>query len=290
MKPAPLAYRAAADAAEAARLLAQYGDEARCLAGGQSLLPLLNMRLVRPGYLIDLGRAADLQELSAGAAQVTVGAAVRQRRVETDPVVRQRLPLLVEALGLVAHPQIRNRGTVVGSLVHNDPAAELPAVALVTDAVLTVRSARSSRTVPAAEFFGPYFSTALAPGELVEAVSFGATPARTGEAVIEFSRRPGDFALAGLACRLTRGDDGGVARACLAAFGAGPVAQRFDALAAQMTGQAAGPSLWREVAAAVAAGVEPEGDLHASAAYRRHLTRLVAERALAAAWQRTGGE
>jgi carbon-monoxide dehydrogenase medium subunit len=241
-------------------ILGEAGEDARVLAGGQSLMPLLAFRLARPALLVDLNRlGAELGGVSAAGGEVRIGALARQREVERSGV----LPLLGEALALVGHPAIRNRGTVVGSVCHADPAAEMGALAIALDGSLEVRSARGSRTVGIDDLLAGPFSTTLQAGELGTALRLR-PPTGWRWTVLEIARRAGDFALAGVVA----GVDAAARRGRLAVFGAGPRAYRVEGPVAALTERA------RDAAA-------PAGDLHGSAGYRRHLVGVVAERALA---------
>jgi carbon-monoxide dehydrogenase medium subunit len=244
--------------------------------------------LAEPTVLVDLNRIGDLPPLSTGTS-LGVGALVRQRQIETDPAVEALVPLLPEAARHIAHPQIRNRGTVVGSLAHNDPAAELPAVALVLDARFELVSSGASRELPAVEFVGSVFSTAAREDEVLIRVSFPAATPETGEALVEMARRPGDFALAGVACHVRR-VDGVVGALRLATFGVGGGAREYPDVTGPVQDVPATPLLWKEIAEALAAGVDPHSDAQVSATFRRHLVRTLAEEAMATAWVRSGGE
>ena len=202
MKPASFKYAAPESVDEALGLLAEHSHDGKVLAGGQSLVPLLNMRLARPHVLIDLNRVAGLDYIREDNGTVAIGAMTRQRTVERSPMVREKLPLLWEAIQFVGHPQIRNRGTVGGSLAHADPSAELPAVAVASGATLVARSPRGERTLNAEEFFVSYLATALEPDELLTEVRFPVHGHR-GTAFLEVSRRHGDYALAGVAAMVT---------------------------------------------------------------------------------------
>nr|WP_055505869.1 FAD binding domain-containing protein [Nonomuraea pusilla] len=271
MKPPPFEYHAPRDLDEALRILA--GVRGKVLAGGQSLIPMLNMRLAAPAHLVDITRVASLDVLERTREGVRVGAAVTHARAEREG----GHPLLTRALRLVAHPVIRNRGTVVGSLVHADPAAELPAVLAVLGG--SVRLARwdgargQVRDVPAHEFFVGPMESAAGPDELAVSAFFPALDERTGHAFHEVARRHGDYALAGVCAVVTLGEDGGVAAARVACVGVGPAP-----VVADLTGAGAGD--WALAAAALSRRVEPEDDIHATAAYRRHLVAVLAERAL----------
>ncbi|MBF8187565.1 FAD binding domain-containing protein [Nonomuraea sp. K274] len=275
MKPPPFEYHAPRDLGEALRTLAEV--RGKVLAGGQSLIPMLNMRLVAPEHLVDINRIESLSALDASPAGVRVGALVRHSEAERSGAH----PLLARALRLVAHPVIRNRGTVVGSLVHADPAAELPAVLAVLGG--TVQVARWSgeaavREVAAREFFVGPMESAVQPGELAVSAFFPATGPRTGVTFEEVARRHGDYALAGVCAVVTLdpGGDAHIAAARVACVGVGPVPVVVD-VGEACAGRA--PD-WGGAARAVQEKTEPEGDIHASAAYRRHLVGVLAERAL----------
>ena len=285
MKPAPFQYYAPRSLEEALALLAEHGYDAKPLAGGQSLVPAMNFRLAQPAVLVDLNGLADLAGVTHGPGGLRVGAMTRQRAVERSPLVAQAAPLLAEALPYIAHPQIRNRGTLGGSLAHNDPAAELPAVAVALDARLRLRRQGGERTVAASDFCLGIFTTALEPDELLVEVEFPALPPRTGVAFEEMARRHGDYALVGCAARLTLAENGTVADGRLVFFsvGDGPV----QAVAAMQTMRGQRPSLeaLRAAAEAVGQDMDPPSDIHASADFRRHLARVLARRALTRAVQ-----
>lgn len=292
MKPPPFRYHAPTTTAEALDALAAAGGDGKVLAGGQSLVPLLNMRLASPAHLVDVSRVAELGGVAVSAAGVRVGAAVTQSAVEHHDAARRACPLLARALGLVAHPVIRNRGTVCGSVAHADPAAELPAVLALLDGVVHVAAAGNGggprrRDVRAGAFFLGPLTSALRPEELVEAVTFPALPAGTGSAFAEVARRHGDYALCGVAA--TVGVSAGrVSGARVALVSVGPVPQVVD-LGEVAGGAAPGPEVWEAAAATVRRAVEPDSDVHASADYRRHLAGVLTRRALAEAAARAGG-
>ncbi|MGH7856247.1 MAG: FAD binding domain-containing protein, partial [Candidatus Binatia bacterium] len=226
MKPAPFEYHSASSLDEAVALLARLGDEAKIIAGGQSLVPLLALRLARPAHLVDLNRIDALSKIDAADGGLVIGAMVRQRAAERSGLVRERCPLLAAALPRIGHPAIRNRGTVGGSLAHADPAAELPAVALALEAKLVARSARGERILPASEFFVGHFTTALEPDECLVEIRFPAWPDGAGCAFEEASRRDGDFAMVGVAALLRVASGGDVADARIALIGVGGTAVR----------------------------------------------------------------
>jgi carbon-monoxide dehydrogenase medium subunit len=289
MKPAPFEYVAPGSLDEAVDALARHGDAAKILAGGQSLVPMLNMRLVRPGVLVTLRRVAALQYVAVDDGAVRIGSMTRQRVVEQDGAARKACPLLGEALGLVGHPVIRNQGTVGGSVAHADPAAELPAVLVALDGAVTLTSKRGRRSVPAREFFLGLLATAAAPDELVTELAFtrvGRPGLRSGWAVEEVSRRHGDFALAGAIAGVTVEPDGRVANARVALFGVEPAPARRTAAEALVTGTRCEAKTVTDAAAAAAQGLDPLEDLHASAAFRVRLAGVLVQRALDRAYRK----
>lgn len=283
MKPAPFAYAAPTGLAEALALVREHGAEGKVLAGGQSLVPLLAMRLARPAVLIDLNRVRQLDYIRNGA-EVRIGAMTRQRTAELSPVVRRRLPLLAEALGYIGHPQIRNRGTIGGTLAHADPSAELPAVLAALGGRVVVQSHRGTRTLGPDEFFVSYLTTALEPDELLVEVRLPVHD-RMGSAFVEVARRHGDYALVGVAALVEMGG-GRVTRARLAFTGVGAVPVRIPELEQMLTGRALDEAAVTEAGRIASARLDPEGDIHASAAYRREVAGVLAERALRLAGDR----
>ncbi len=288
MKPAPFRYAAPRSVGEALALLQEYGPEAKVLAGGQSLVPLLNMRLARPEVLVDINRIGALAYIRRRGDRLHVGALTRQRAVEASAVVRRHLPLLWEAIRFVGHPQIRNRGTVGGSLAHADPAAELPAVVAALDAELVVAGPQGERVLSPEEFFTGYLTTALRPTELLVGVRFPPPADGTGSAFVEVARRHGDFALVGVAAVLQR-RDGAIGQARLAFTGVGPGPVRAREAERLLVGEPATSRLFAEAAREASARLDPPEDIHATAQYRRELAEVLARRALEAAWQRSGG-
>ena len=284
MKPAPFDYLAATSAEEAIAALVQHGDEAKLLAGGQSLVPMLNLRLARPAVLVDINRAAELDYLRETDGRVHIGAIRRQAAVERW--ARERLPLLATALKHVGHLAIRNRGTVVGSVAHADPASELPALLLCLDGDVVARGPRGDRVIPAGALYRAPLTTSVAADELVTEARFTLPRPEAGWGFAEVARRHGDFALVGAAALLWLDGGGRVAGARLAFFGVGSTPTRGTAAETALTGQT--PSTERIVAAAraAAAALAPEGDIHASARYRQDVAAVLAERTLAEAWKR----
>lgn len=280
MKPAPFRYFAPTTLDEALALLVEHGDVAKVLAGGQSLVPMMNFRLVTPTVIIDLNRVTELSYISERDGGLMVGAMTRQRQLERDPLVAARAPLVTETMPFIAHSQIRNRGTFGGSLAHADPAAELPAVATALDAQFKLVSQKGERWVRAADFFLGLFTTVLEPTELLTEITLPAMPPRTGYSFQEVSRRHGDYALAGVACVLTLDDQGACrdARSVCLGLGAQPIDAR--SAAKQIIGAMPSPQAVQAVAEAVDAEIDPSSDIHASADFRRHLARVLTRRAL----------
>jgi carbon-monoxide dehydrogenase medium subunit len=287
MKPAPFEYVAPPSLDEAVAALAGAGDDGKILAGGQSLVPMLALRLARPGVLVDINRLPGLDGLREASGVLEIGALVRQRALERWAA--DRSPLLTSVLHAVAHPPIRNRGTVVGSVVHGDPASELPALLLCLEGAVVARGPRGERTLPADGFYLAPLTTALAADEVATAVRFTLPPSGAGWGFAEVSRRHGDFALVGAVAVLSRNPDGAVARARLAFFGAGGTPVRGAAGERALEGRAPTPALLAEAARAAADGLSPEADLHATADYRRRVAGTLAERVLTAALARCGG-
>jgi CO/xanthine dehydrogenase FAD-binding subunit len=290
VKPAPFLYQAVHSVEEALGALGRHGPEAKPLAGGQSLIPAMNFRLALPAALVDLNPVGELAYVRDDGGTLRIGAMSRQAVVERDPAVRRLAPLLAEALPHVAHAQIRNRGTLGGSVAHADPAAEIPAVLVALDARFALRRPGGTRELPAERFFTGLFATALAPGELLLEIAVPPAAPRTGTAFLELARRHGDYALAGIAASVTLDERGVVrgARIALLGVGEGPVVAQRAAKA--ITGEA--PTDKAIAAAAEAAGakdIDPPGDLHASSAYRRQLVTVLARRALARAVERAQG-
>lgn len=289
MKPAPFAYEAPRSLAEALDLLARHGDAATVLAGGQSLVPLLNFRLARPDLIVDVNGLAELAYARCEDGVVRVGALTRQAEAERSPVVRSGWPLAVAALHHVAHAQIRNRGTFGGSIAHADPAAELPAVLAALDARVHLRSARGVRVLGWEEFFLGPLTTAREPDELLVEVEARAQAPGAGYAFVEFARRHGDFALGGAAV-VVESEAGLVRRAAIALLAAGPTPLRARAAEQALAGHELTGETARAAAAEAVRDLHPTGDLHGSGAYRRGLVETLVRRALLEAAGRAGKE
>jgi len=286
VKPAAFDYLAPREVSDALALLAAYGSEAKVLAGGQSLVPLMNFRLARPAYLVDINRVDALAGIDGRPGQVSIGAIARQRDAAIHALVKEQLPMLAEAIGYIGHVGIQNRGTVCGSLAHADPAAELPVVALALDATVHLQRTGSERSVPAEQFFSGYLTTVLEPDELLIATSFCVPPAGTGWGFTEIARRHGDFALVAVATLLRLDAAGRVASARVALGGVGPVPIRARATEHILVGELPGDDLFRAAAATVGTEIEPTDDIHASSDYRRHLAGVLVRRALTTARSR----
>jgi len=274
LKPPAFTYHRPTTVTEALRTLAEVGPDGKVLAGGQSLVPVLNMRLAAPGHLVDINRLEELSYVRVSDSEVRVGALARHADTERDEAAFAAIPLLRQATAHVAHPAIRNRGTTVGSLAHADPAAELPAVLSLLAGSVVLASSSGRRTVGADDFFIGPLESAVRPDELAVEAVFPRPPARTGTAWLEISRRRGDYALCGVGALVTLDEDRRVvaARACFISVGPTPVLVDLTDAAD-----------WAEAGALAAAALDPEDDIHATAAYRRHLVRVLTARACARA-------
>jgi carbon-monoxide dehydrogenase medium subunit len=287
MKPPPFEYEAPTTVQEVVALLQQHDGEAKILAGGQSLMPLLNMRFARPTALIDLGRLTDLDYIREEGGALAIGAMTTKRSIERSDLVARRQPLLHASTAWIAHPQIRNRGTVGGSMAQADPAAEYPAVALALDAEFVLVGPSGQRTVAASDFFITYLTTALDENEVLTEVRVPVKAERTGWSIQELARRHGDFAMVGAVALLGLGAGGACENARVVLFGVGPTPQRATAVEQALVGQAPSDALFEAAAAKADEGLEDTlSDVHAAADYRRHLARVLTRRALAEAAQR----
>ncbi len=290
MKPAPFRYVAARTVEQALQLKADHGDEARFLAGGQSLVPTMNFRLTQPAVLIDINPLAELAGVKNGAQSLRIGALTRYRTLERDPAVPRHLPLIHEAMPHIAHPQIRNRGTIGGNLAHADPASEMPAIVVALGGRLCAQSVRGERWISAADFFVGALSTALEPDEMLVEVELPTAQPGSGSCFMEVSRRRGDFALIGVACTVRLDDEGrcSEARIGLCNAGDGPVfaAQASESLA----GRQIGAEEIKAAAALVQSAIDPGGSIHASKEFQRHLAGVLTARALTTANQRARHE
>ena len=287
MKAAPFEYARAASLEEACELLRRHGDSAKLLAGGQSLVPMMAMRLVRPAWLIDISEIAALKFVSLEKDAARIGACARQCVVERNDVLASRVPLLRQALSWVGHAQTRSRGTIGGSLAHADPCAELPLVAQVLGARMLLRSAKGTRTLEADKFFSGPMATHARSDECLEEIQWPAWSwRRTGSAFTEISVRHGDFAMVSAAAQIAIDGDGRCVRAAFGLGGAGGTPLAFPRIAARLVGTRLDDAVVKDAAHAAAIETEPGGDLHASAEYRRHLAGVLAARALREARER----
>jgi carbon-monoxide dehydrogenase medium subunit len=287
MKPPRFDYYAPTDIDAALALFAELGEEARYLAGGQSLVPMMNFRVAAPTALIDLNRVAGMSDVGTEAdGGLRLGAMVRTRRIETDPAIAAASPLLAAAAAHVAHVQIRNRGTIGGSIAHADPAAEFPGIVVACDAEIRLRGPDGGRAVPATDFFEGVFATAVGDGELVAEIVFPRWPADRRWAFRELARRDGDFALVGIAAWIDLDADGAVDNCGLAAIGAGDTPRRLPSAEAALKGEIPSPETFTAAAVAAAGDLEPGSDIHASAEYRREVGGVLVERTLREAWER----
>ncbi|HYF96160.1 MAG TPA: xanthine dehydrogenase family protein subunit M [Symbiobacteriaceae bacterium] len=284
MKPAPFSYVRPESLTGALRFLAEHPDEAKPLAGGQSLLPVLNLRLSRIAYLVDITRIPGLAEIeSTGDGGLALGGLVRHRELAASPLVRDRAPLLAQAASLIGHNAIRNRGTLGGSVAHADPAAELPAALVALEATVLIAGADGERECPAGSFFLGLMTTALAPGQLITGVRVPPPVPRSGWAYLECARRHGDFAMVGVAAGIALDQGGSCAAARLVFSGVGDLPHRAQAAEALLKGRVLTSDLLAEAARAAVQPMDPPSDLHASGSYRREVAQVYATRALQSA-------
>ncbi len=289
MKSPPFEYHRAGSAAEAASLLAELGSEARILAGGQSLIPLMNLRLAAPRFLVDITRAEDLDRCGANGAGLSVGAAARQRAVELHADTLTVAPLLADAIANAGQVPVRHQGTVVGSIAHADPSAEMPAAFKAQGGKVTVQGVGGAREIASEDFYEGYFTTALTEGELVTAVTVNSWPDGTGHSFMEFSMTAESWPIA-LAAVLVHTEAEVIDKASVVLGGVAEVPLRRPEAEAILVGSAPGAEIFAEAAEAAAAGIEPLSDSFGSGAYRKKLARVLTRRALAAASERAGGE
>jgi CO/xanthine dehydrogenase FAD-binding subunit len=287
LKPADFQYHRPRKIEEALSLLNEFGEEGKILAGGQSLMPLMNFRLAQPAHVIDINFIEGRGYIRSDKGILKIGCLARQSRLLENSIVRERCPLLVEALTYVGYEQIRNRGTLCGSLAHADPAAELPAVLLALDGFVTVQNLTTKRDVAALDFFKSYLTTTLSSDEMVLEASIPETPPGAGWSFTEFARRFGDFAIVGVAVLLVRDQDQDkIADARIALTGVGCKPWRELSVEQMLVGQKASTDLFGKIGVEVAARIDPGSDIHASKSYRRSLARVLTRRALTDAWSK----
>ena len=284
MKPASFDYHDPTTLDEALELMSRFGDHARPLAGGQSLVPLMNFRLLRPAHIIDLNGVKELNYLKVENGTLSIGATTRQRQLERSPEVAQHWPLLRDATTFIGHIQIRNRGTVGGSLAHAFPSAELPVAMVTLDGSMLIRAKTGQRIVRAEGFFLSYMTTALEPDELLSEMQLPALPANSGWSYQEVSRRHGDFALAGAASLVALDDNGNISYARLTLTGTTPI--RAAEAEQSLLGEKPTDALFKNAAERATENLEQDSDIHASAEYRRCACQALARRALAQASER----
>jgi len=283
LKPADFEYHRPRNIEEVLALLQEFGEEGKVLAGGQSLMPLMNFRLAQPAHIIDINFIDGMDYTRSDKGVLKIGCLARQSHLLDHPIVRARCPLLAEALTYVGYEQIRNRGTLCGSLAHADPAAELPAVLLALDGFVTVGNLTTKREVAARDFFESYLTTSLSSDEMVLEASIPETPPGAGWSFTEFARRFGDFAIVGVAVLLVR-DQEKIADARIALTGVGDKPWREPNVERMLVDQRASTDLFGKIGVEIAARINPGSDIHASESYRRSLARVLTRRALTDAW------
>ena len=287
MKPAPFEYYAPDSIEQAVDLFSQHNGDAKILAGGQSLVPAMNFRVVQPGVLIDLNRVAELSYIREEGNVIRVGSMARERHLEFDSSVEKRTPLLHEAVPFIAHPQIRNRGTIGGSIVHSDPAAELPVLMLALNARLKARNKTGERWIDAQDFFVGMFTTALEADEILVEIELPFMPAHTGWSFMEVAPRAGDYAMMGVAALVTLDESGNCSHAKLVYLNAGEGPIDAKEAAKQLQGESLNDTLIAEAAVTASEKeINPFGNMHASADFQRHLAKVLTKKTLKQAEQR----
>lgn len=286
MKPPPFDYYAADCIEAAVQALTDAGGDGKIIAGGQSLMPMLNFRLLRPSILIDINRIPDLAYVRDNGNEIRIGPLTRHRNLETSDIIAKQFPVLHEAMGYVAHLAIRNRGTIGGSLSHADPAAELPMMSLLLDARLEVQCISGRRTIEAQDFFFGALTTALEDGDMLVEVRLPKLPEGAGWAFEEVARRSGDFALASVAV-IMNSDGDTISDLRIGMMGVGETPMRAAEAESILAGQPYSETAISAAVDSICAVVEPNNDLHASADYRRHLVGILARQALTKAWNRS---
>jgi CO/xanthine dehydrogenase FAD-binding subunit len=287
MKPCAFEYLAPGSVPEVMDLLQQYGDQAKILAGGQSLVPIMNFRLARPEVLIDINGLKELAYIREEADELMIGALTRERDVELAPLVRQKCPLLSEAISYIGHPTIRNRGTVGGSLAHGDPSAEIPTAIYALDGTIKTLGPDGESTFKPEEFFLTYLTTCLEPSQIVVDVTVPVLPDGTGWSFVELSRRSGDFAIVAVATVLFMDGNGACTDARICLGGVAPTPVRAQAAEDILSGQTLSDALVKEAGRLAVEATDPESDYHASADYRKAMTEVLVRKALRSAWEKT---
>lgn len=289
MKPAPFEYHAPTSLEQALDLMSQHAGEAKILAGGQSLVPAMNFRVVQPSLLIDLNRVVELSFIREEGNAIRVGAMARERHLEFDASIEKRIPLLHEAVPNIAHPQIRNRGTIGGSIVHADPAAELPMLMVALNARLKGKNKSAERWIDAKDFFAGMFTTALEPDEILAEIEIPFMPPRTGWSFMEVAPRSGDYAMMGVAALVTLDKDGKCKSATLVYLNAGDGPVDAVASAQMLAGESLSDKSIESTAVHASENeINPFGNIHASTDFQRHLAKVLTQKALKQAAQRAG--
>jgi aerobic carbon-monoxide dehydrogenase medium subunit len=289
MIPEPFEYHVPKTLEEAAQLVAQFGDDGKVLAGGHSLVPLMKLRLASTRHLVDIARLDGLRYINEKDGHIEIGALTTHYRIESSSLLKEKCPLLPQTAQEIGDVQVRNKGTLGGSLVHADPAADWPATAVALGAELKAVSTNGERWIPASQFFVDLMMTSLAPGEIVSAIRFPVLPARSGDAYVKHHHPASGFAVVGVAARVTLDDKGHVESTRVGVTGIAPAAYRAEEVEKAVTGKASTPKILQRAASHAAEGIEANGDLYASAEFRVHLAAVYTERALAAAAERAAG-
>ena len=290
MIPAQFEYVAPRTLEDALRLVERHGDEAKILAGGHSLLPLMKLRLAQPRYVIDIGRLRNMNYIREENGQIAIGALTTHAEIESSALLRAKCPLLSETAASIGDVQVRNRGTLGGSLAHADPAADYPAAVLALNAEIIAASTGGTRTIPVSEYFLDMLTTALRPGEILSQVRVAPQPPHTGAAYEKLHQPASGFAIVGVAAKLTLGNGGTIEDVAIGVTGLGPKAFRAETAENTLRGKKASEKLFAEAAQHAAQGIEPLSDLHASADYRRNMAIVYARRALNRAFARAQGK
>jgi aerobic carbon-monoxide dehydrogenase medium subunit len=289
MIPQPFEYHAPKSLTEAAKLAAQFGGEGKLLAGGHSLVPLMKLRLAAPKHVIDISRIPELNYIREEQGKIQIGALTTHFKIESSQLLKAKCPLMPETASEIGDAQVRNKGTLGGSLAHADPAGDWPAVILALDAEILAAGSSGQRTIAAQEFFVDMLATALAPDEILTAVRVPELPARGGDAYAKLHQPASGFAIVGVAARVVLDENGAIGHASLGITGVASKAYRASAVEQAIQGKSPSTKRLAEAAAHAAEGVEPNGDLFASSEYRAHLARVYTQRALERAIERAGG-
>jgi aerobic carbon-monoxide dehydrogenase medium subunit len=290
MIPAPFDYHAPKTLSEAVALLGRYRDEAKVLSGGQSLLPLLKIRLGQAAHLVDIGKIPGLEYIKEEGGYLKIGGRTRESLLERSDLIRSKYPILTDTTAVIADPLVRNLATVGGNLAHGDPANDHPATMLALGALIVATGPKGERTIPAGEFFMGLFTTALAPDEILTEIRIPVPPPKSGGAYVKLERKVGDFATAAAAAQITLGRDGSIERAGIALTNAGPTPVRATDAEAYLRGKKPDAAAIAEASRRVSQSASPTADRRGSVEYKREMARVLAARALKKAVQRAGGQ